>query len=111
MPIRLLLAFKEPYKFYHFLIIIATMVYFSIQTYSNIKNSPTTPGWADFDGYLGDRVQVVKQTNSKALLLINKKSDKDIMIVSKKPDNSWETDTASTRLFKEKYHEDYNKWP
>jgi len=111
IPVRLLLAFKEPYRFYHFLIIMATMVYFSIQTHSNLKNAPTTPGWDNVDGYLGDRVQVIKESGKKALLFKQIKSDKSIIIVHENPDRSWSIDTSATRNFNEKLMGDISKWP
>lgn len=110
IPIRLLLAFKEPYRFYHFLIIIATMVYFSVQTYSNLKNAPSTPGWENVDGYLGDRVQVIRESGNKALLYRKIKSDKSVLIVSKNPDRTWKIDTAANRIFQGKFNGDISRW-
>jgi len=86
MPISLLLAFKDPDKFYHFSAIMVTMVYFSYQTFTNLNNSPTAPIWENWDGYLGDKVQIIKQINNKALIISKINYDKKIFVVTKNPD-------------------------
>jgi len=108
MPIRLLLAFKEPYKFYHFLIIMATMAFYTVQTYRQLENSPTTPVWATMSGYLGDKVQVIKETDNKALILQNGNT---VFIVSKKSNSKWEIDTSLTNHFEKDYDGNFSKWP
>ena len=108
MPIRLLLAFKEPYKFYHFLIIMATMAFYTVETYRHLENSPTTPVWATMSGYLGDKVLVIKETDNKALILQN---DYTVFIVSKKNNSKWIIDTALTNHFEKDYDGNFSKWP
>ncbi len=101
IPIRLMLAFKEPYKFYHFIIMIIAFGSYTNETFTELLNSPAAPVWRSFSGYLGDSVTVSKETDREAVLYVREGgSSGKFVVVSRDEKGKWAIDPEKTKLYK-----------
>lgn len=68
LPLRMMIMFKEPYRWYHFFSMTAAFAVFAHSAVVMISSSPALPVWDKIGGYLGDRVRVIKEAGDSAIV-------------------------------------------
>lgn len=71
LPVRMMIMFKEPYRWYHFISMTAAFTVFAYSAFVMINSSPVLPVWEKIDGYLGDRVRVIEESGGSAVVYAN----------------------------------------
>lgn len=106
LPVRLMLMFKEPYKPYHFIIMLAAFAIFSYGVFVSVNASPAAPVWHKMGGYLGDTVRVLKSRGSEAVVYARVGSGGDripqgtyLFVTVKTPGGVWKIDDAKTTAY------------
>lgn len=109
LPVRLMIMFKEPYRWYHFLSMTAAFAVFAHSAFVMINSSPALPVWDKIGGYLGDRVRVIEDSGDSAVVYasvarsMGSYAGTTFFILAKNSSGRWEvTDQMDTGEYLEK---------
>jgi len=70
LPVRVLVDFERPKRFYHILALLGALAFYTYEMYHTINNSPTSPVWQLVSGQESqeDYMKVIEQKDSTALV-------------------------------------------
>lgn len=118
LPIRMMIMFKEPYRWYHFISMTAAFAVFAHGTITMISNSPAAPVWDKIGGYLGDRVRLIEESDGSAVVYANvarsmgRYAGTTFFIVEKNSSGRWEaTEQMDTQKYLERIEAGSDKVP
>jgi hypothetical protein len=91
LPIRFMFAFKEPFRFFHFIVMAAAFFVYAQRMIGMLEDSPGSPVWRSFAGYLGDSVLVAREEGERAVLFVrNRDTGGRFVTVRRGADRKWE---------------------